>query len=39
MKEKKRRIERYSFYDRTEIARHLERMAEKGWLILFKIHC
>lgn len=31
MKEKKRRMELYSFYDRTGIERHLGQMAEKGW--------
>lgn len=33
MKETKRRFEAYSFYDHTGIALHLEKMAEKGWLI------
>ena len=33
MKDKKRRIELFSFFDYTGIARHLTKMAEKGWLI------
>jgi hypothetical protein len=33
MKNTKRRFETYSFYDHTGIALHLEKMAEKGWLI------
>lgn len=33
MKETKRRFETYSFYDHTGIARHLEKMAQKGWLV------
>lgn len=33
MKEKKRRIELFSFYDRTGMERHLEKMAAKGWLL------
>lgn len=33
MRETKRRLELYSFYDRTGLERHLERMAEKGWLL------
>lgn len=33
MRAKKRRLEAYSFYDHTGIVRHLEKMAEKGWLI------
>lgn len=33
MKNKKRRLEPYSFYDHTGIASHLEKMALKGWMI------
>lgn len=33
MKEIKRRLETFSFYDRTGLERHLARMAEKGWLL------
>ena len=33
MKDTKRRIEAFSFFDHTGIARHLTRMAEKGWLL------
>jgi len=33
MNGKKRRLEPYSFYDHTGIAAHLQRMAERGWLI------
>ncbi len=33
MREKKRRIELYPFYDHTGIAAHLEQMAKKGWMI------
>ncbi len=33
MKNTKRRLELYSFYDHTGIALHLEKMAAKGWLI------
>ncbi len=33
MKDKKWRLEVYSFFDHTGIARHLEKMAEKGWMI------
>ncbi|MDO5401391.1 MAG: DUF2812 domain-containing protein [Eubacteriales bacterium] len=33
MKDKKRRFEVFSFYDRTGMERHLERMAEKGWML------
>ena len=33
MKDRKRRLELYSFYDHTGIERHLERMAEKGWML------
>ena len=33
MRDKKRRLETYSFYDRTGIAMHLGSMAEKGWMI------
>lgn len=37
MKTTKRRFELFTFYDHTGIARHLERMAQKGWL-LQKMH-
>lgn len=33
MRETKRRVETFSFYDRTGTERHLEEMAEKGWLL------
>lgn len=33
MGETKRRLETFSFYDRTGIEAHLERMAELGWLL------
>ena len=33
MKNRKRRFETYSFYDRTGIEAHLREMAEKGWMI------
>lgn len=33
MKDTKRRLEIFSFLDYTGIARHLSKMAEKGWLI------
>ena len=33
MKNKKRRMELISFYDSTKIKKHLEQMAEKGWLL------
>ena len=33
MRETKRRLEAFSFFDYTGIARHLSGMAEKGWLI------
>ena len=33
MKDTKRRLETFSFYDYTGIAAHLTKMAEKGWLI------
>ncbi|MBQ8762869.1 MAG: DUF2812 domain-containing protein [Clostridia bacterium] len=33
MKETKRRIEFFSLYDHTNIEKHLEKMAAKGWLI------
>lgn len=33
MRKTKRRLETLSFYDRTGIERHLEKMAAKGWLI------
>ena len=33
MKEAKRRIEFFSLYDHTNIEKHLEKMAAKGWLV------
>ena len=33
MRDIKRRIEAFSFFDHTGITRHLSKMAEKGWLI------
>ncbi len=33
MKETKRRFEFFQFYDKTGIARHLEKMASEGWLL------
>lgn len=33
MGETKRRLETFSFYDRTGLEAHLARMAEKGWLL------
>lgn len=33
MKKKKRRMELFSFCDRSGIKNHLEKMAEKGWLL------
>ena len=33
MRNTKRRLETFSFFDHTGIARHLTKMAEKGWLI------
>ena len=33
MKDRKRRVELYSFYDHTGMERHLERMAGKGWFL------
>ena len=33
MKETKRRMEFFPFYDRTGIAKHLEKMASEGWLL------
>ena len=33
MKDKKRRIELFSLYDHTNIEKHLEKMAAKGWMI------
>ena len=32
MKETKRRVELFSFYDRTGLEAHLARMAGRGWL-------
>ena len=33
MRQTKRRMETLSFYDRTGVERHLEKMAAKGWMI------
>lgn len=33
MRKTKRRLETLSFYDRTGVERHLEKMAAKGWMI------
>ncbi len=33
MKDKKRRLEAFPFFDYTGIARHLAKMAEEGWLL------
>ena len=33
MKERKRRFEILLFYDSTQIKKHLEKMAQKGWLL------
>lgn len=33
MRETKRRMELFSFYDHTGIRRHLEKMAAKGWML------
>ena len=33
MEKTKRRLETFSFYDRTGLEAHLARMAEKGWLL------
>lgn len=33
MKDTKRRLEFFTFYDHTRIEAHLERMAEQGWLL------
>ena len=33
MKDTKRRIEAFSFFDHTGIARHLTKMAGRGWLL------
>lgn len=33
MRERKRRMELFSFYDRSGVEEHLARMAEKGWLL------
>ena len=33
MKDTKRRFEWFSFYDHTGIEKHMERMAEQGWLL------
>lgn len=33
MKELKRRLETFSFYDHSGIEKHLEEMAEQGWLL------
>lgn len=34
MKDIKRRLEHFSFYDHSGIAAHLEQMAEKGWMLI-----
>lgn len=33
MKETKRRIEHFSFYDHTRVKAHLERLSEEGWVV------
>ena len=33
MRNKKRRMEFFSFYNHTSITAHLEKMARKGWLL------
>ena len=33
MRETKRRLETFSFYDRTGLEKHLTKMAEEGWLL------
>lgn len=33
MRQYKRKLERFSFYDRTGMQRHLEEMAAKGWVL------
>ena len=33
MRDTKRRLELYSFFNHTGIAAHLEDMAQKGWMI------
>ena len=33
MKDKKRVLSKYSFYDRTHIQQYLEDMASKGWML------
>ena len=33
MKDTKRRLEMFSFYDHTAIQAHLEKMARQGWMI------
>ena len=33
MRDRKRRLEQFSFYDHTGMERHLENMARKGWLL------
>jgi len=33
MRETKRQMSLYSFYDHTGIEKHLARMAERGWLL------
>ena len=33
MKDTKRRFEWFSFYDHTGIEKHMECMAEQGWLL------
>ena len=33
MKDRKKRVEMFSFYDHTGIEAHLQRMAGRGWLL------
>ena len=33
MRNRKKRIETFSFFDHAGISRHLEEMASKGWMI------
>ena len=33
MRDKKRRIQTFSFFNHTAISEHLEKMAQKGWMI------
>ena len=44
MKDKKRVLSKYSFYDRTHIQQYLEDMASKGWMLekitsRWRYHC